>query len=193
MRRLLILALGLLCAAAPLAAGEMTLTLRSEAAPEGAALRLTAEGRMFDPPIDLAAPAVPADAAAAVAFLRQVVRANASGVAAELVALFPAAERAATAALAEEPGVLEKNAAAFRAFSGSRLLAEFNYGPVVYLAVEHDLEGDRHFVQLYPTVAEGGATRLTNVLVGDPNVELLRQAFARRASAPHQDSGSPKP
>ena len=179
-------------ASLPLAAGEMTLTLRSEAAPAGPALRLVAEGRTFDPPLDLAVGAVPADAAAVVAFLRQVVRANASGDKAELVALFPATERAATAALADEAGVLEKNAAAFRAFESSRLLAEFRYGPVVYLAVEHELEGGRRFVQLYPTVVEGGATRLTNVLVGDPNAELLRQAFARRLTVPH-DFGSLQP
>lgn len=188
-------ALGVLAlsAAPPPAAGEMTLALRSPAAPDGPALRLVAEGRTFSPPLDLAAEGAPADVAATLGFLRRVVRANASGDKAEMVALFPAAEREATAALADEAGVLEKNAAAFRAFLASRLLAEFRYGPVVYLAVEHDLEGGRRFVQLYPTVVEGEATRLTNALVGDPNAEMLRQAFARADFAPLETSGSLKP
>jgi len=173
-------------AAAP--AAEVTFELRSTAAPAGPAIRIVVEGRRFSPPIDLDHP--PAETPASVAFLNRLMRANASGKVEDLLAIFRPSEREATAATAKEPGLLASNAAAYLGFTGSRLLAEIAYGPVLYCVVEHDLNDGRRIVQLYPTVVEDGSWFLTNALKDDSNVETLRQVFADRKIA---GPGSPQP
>lgn len=191
--------LALAATAAP--ASELTLELRSAAAPDGPAIRIVVEGRRYEPPVELAAAgAGGADSASAsVAFLARLVLANASGDTERLVALFRPAEREATRATAAEPGLVERNAAAYRAFVASRLVAEIAYGPATFLVVEHDLDDGRRIVQLYPTVVEDGTWFLTNALKDDSHVETLRQAFAGRkdaepaAASRNAGSGSTKP